>query len=190
MMIQIFDKDSATFDMSGFDAPKRWQHYVNSYSGMELTEDVSMNDVRWPMARRHTPTDGALEDAVTDNATRSEEGLWFNIKPAGLKPDFRPGNSEWIFKEFHSDEPLSVERKADLAQERFVTNNLWMQGLSKDEVDKAKAVAQAMVMGDEAAPVVDEEAAVEPQEAQPAITQEAGDAVEGGEDSVMGDAEN
>jgi histone deacetylase complex regulatory component SIN3 len=156
MTIKVFEKDSATFDsFPNFDATKRWQHYVNAYASLEVTEGVNMTEAQWPVHARSVPTDRAL-DGDNEAATvpeRSEEGLVFRITQQ-RKIHFAPHNIEWLLN-YPSSRDLKTqkdkyEQRTQVGAEKYVTNNQWMQGRSRDFVDNIKAMAAAILQGEAA----------------------------------------
>jgi hypothetical protein len=154
MMIKIFEKDSATFDAySNFDATKRWQHYVNAYASLEVTEGVNMTEGQWPVHARSVPTNGALneEDEAAMIPEKSEEGLVFRITQ-NRRILFEPHSIEWLLN-YPSAQDLTTqaenfEQRTQLGAEKYMTNNQWMQGRSRDFVDHIKAEAASILQGD------------------------------------------
>jgi hypothetical protein len=156
MTIKVFEKDSATFDsFPNFDATKRWQHYVNAYASLEVTEGVNMTEAQWPVHARSVPTDRALDgdDEAASVPEKSEEGLVFRITQ-NRKIHFAPHNIEWLLN-YPSAQDLTTQaekndQRTQLGAEKYVTNNQWMQGQSRDFVDSIKAKAALILQGEAA----------------------------------------
>ncbi len=186
--LQIFKKHDATFDTDDMTTEAKWSYYVASFVTRDPTEGVPLS---WPFLKRNLPPARDEDDYNrTYTPQHSSDGLIVRICLNSYRILFDPGTEDWWV---HSEkvrargiqgvESKKEERRAGF-EEKFVMNNGWMRGLSKDVVDKKKE-GFARWMRDGPGAVAGERGE---DEAEMEVEVEDGAKGDGSEDRVMVDA--
>jgi len=63
LTVQIFKKSDPTLDLDEATAHERWTFYVTSYNGLDWTEGVPSDGLRWPFVRRNVPEEAENADS-------------------------------------------------------------------------------------------------------------------------------
>ncbi len=138
--LQIFKRNDATFEVDDMSSEVKWSYYVASFVTRDPTEGVPLS---WPFLKRTLPP--KLDEEEYNRVFTpqwSSEGLVIRICLSSYRILFDPGTEDWWA---HSEqvrakgregvEATREERKGKF-EEKFVMNNSWMRGLSRDEVDR------------------------------------------------------
>jgi len=140
--VQIFKKSDATFDTETMSTEAKWSYYVASFVTRDPTEGVPLS---WPFLKRNLPPQ--LDEAEYNRVFTpqwSAENLTVRICLGSYRVLFDPGTEDWWV---HGDRvrakgregvEVAREERKGAFEEKFVMNNGWMRGLSKDEVDRKK----------------------------------------------------
>ncbi|KZF26100.1 hypothetical protein L228DRAFT_225794 [Xylona heveae TC161] len=145
--VQVFKKDDTTFDTDELTAEAKWSYYISSYTMVEPTEGIPLEKLRMPFLKRNLPpqSDSDTELAARYTPQETNENLVIRVCVNSYKILYEPNTTEWWY---HA--PKSVSENAEVSQqaerikekrnsrfqEKFIMNNEWMKGLSRDEVDR------------------------------------------------------
>lgn len=143
--IKKLRKVDPTFEERPKTRQTRWHLYLGSFTSVEPTEDVDLSRLHFPFLRHSLKLDESLIDQGAWGPFASEEKLVVRVDPKtyGLQPD--PESYDYIVRKkqpkIDYDQEMEAtiyedeSRREEVALEKFVMNNKWMKGLSKDEVD-------------------------------------------------------
>ncbi|SPQ18333.1 7f40f6cf-cb5a-48eb-956d-18c86878a74f [Thermothielavioides terrestris] len=166
--VRWLQKDDTTFYMDEMERIQQWQYYISSYMRVEHTEGVVRSRLQKVLLERNLPSDA--KDSPEDGGYAPKplvihEGLIVRICLNSSKMVFEKGTSDCFMynnsaaagqregaedgeADGGSDEDREAKRafrreiQADKLKEKTVTNNLWMRGLSHDEVQRVNTEFQ------------------------------------------------
>ncbi|KAI9764977.1 MAG: Transcriptional regulatory protein sin3 [Geoglossum simile] len=136
--IQILDPNDATYNDVNLDAQTRWSYYVASYHRAEPTEGIVWSRVRNSFLHR-------LIDQALGEYDRGFDKLEMRIAVGCYKAFFVAGTMDFWCRSAQQQALANVteadvqrvkEKRNRKFEEKFVMNNLWMKGMSKDEVER------------------------------------------------------
>ena len=163
--VKLLHRAETTFDGHRRSRANRWRAYIASWQLVDTTEEVDPSRVTFPFVRRNaTIFDEDLVPKEDFEKVDSEEKMMVRVDVKTYVLQFEPDTFEWIIqkriRKRNVDEELISrltqykERKMEAAMEKFVMNNEWMKGLSKDEVDAKKDKYNQVAAADDGTPVV------------------------------------
>jgi len=164
--VKLLHRAETTFDGHRRSRANRWRAYIASWQLVDTTEEVDPIRVSFPFVRRNaTIFDEDLIPKEDFEKVDSEEKMMVRVDVKTYVLQFEPESSEWVMqkriRKSNVDEELAgrlaqhKKFKMEAAMEKFVMNNEWMKGLSKDEVDTKKdKYNQAAAVDDSTAVVV------------------------------------
>ncbi|KAI9840969.1 MAG: Transcriptional regulatory protein sin3 [Sclerophora amabilis] len=156
--IQMLRKEDSTFEEDTMSPEAKWSYYVASYIQIEPTEGVPIDgSFSMPFLKRNLPeNDEEPEDVKRAVPHAYENNLDVRICVNSYKMLWMPKSEDWFVhsereragdKDSRIDlECIKAKRKAQF-EEKMVTNNRWMQGLSKDEIDQKNQAFRKWVEG-------------------------------------------
>lgn len=154
--IYIFKKDDRTFEIDEMAALDRWKYYVSSYTMRDHTEGVPEDKTWLPYLRRNLPPmlDSLEEyERVYSNPQYNHDGLQIRIPSENYHIIYGPSSSEWFVQDdavrkmgLSGLQEAKEERKRKF-EEKFVANPRWMDGMSKEDVEKTVEEANRWIRG-------------------------------------------
>ncbi|KAK0730356.1 hypothetical protein B0H67DRAFT_638870 [Lasiosphaeris hirsuta] len=150
--VRWLQKDETTFYMDEMERIQQWQYYISSYMRIEHTEGIVRSRLQKVLLERNLPSDAkdSSEDGYAHKPLIVHEGLIVRICLNSSKMVFEKGTNDYFMyntNSFESQEDRSyyeekqifqTELRGDRLKDKMITNNLWMKGLSHEEVQKVK----------------------------------------------------
>lgn len=159
-------KDETTVYTDEMDRILQWQYYISSYMRVEHTEGIDRSRLQKVLLERNLPSDA--KDLSDDEDTRKQllmqEGLILRVCINSLKMQYMPGTTDCFMykprtfnspdeRSFHEDKQVfHKEMRDERLKEKMVTNNLWMKGMSHEEVQRVKDDYQKWKEGETLSP--------------------------------------
>ena len=134
--------------MDEMELRERWQYYISSYMRVEPTEGVPRSQLQRTVLARNLPSgDADSDDGEVPKPLAYDESLVLRICLNSNRIVWEKGTSEYFVYATDPDEEDKAkaeehaaavrEHRAQRFREKMVMNNLWMGGMSQDEVQKA-----------------------------------------------------
>ncbi|KAI9835740.1 MAG: hypothetical protein M1819_001918 [Sarea resinae] len=145
--VMIFQKDDTTFDADEMTEKLRWSYYITSFQMIDPTEGVPLNRLRMPILKRNLPSKDESDEEAAKRLLPSKhvEDLIVRICMKTYKMLYEPHSEEWWYHTRKASSSVDSstalaerikEKRSSRFEDKFVMNNAWMKGLSKDEVDQ------------------------------------------------------
>lgn len=145
---------------------QQWQYYISSYTRIEHTEGIVRSRLQKPLLERNLPPDvkESSDDSEAHKPIHAQEGLVVRICLNSYKMVFEKDTSDCFLynresfdsqedRKFHEEKQVfQTELRNDHLKDKLITNNLWMRGLSHEEVQKMKDDYQRFTEGELSSP--------------------------------------
>ncbi|KAI0008162.1 hypothetical protein F4779DRAFT_618924 [Xylariaceae sp. FL0662B] len=146
--VRWLQRDETTFYMDEMELRERWQYYISSYMRVEPTEGVPRSRLQKTVLARNLPSSETdSDDGNVPKPLKYDEGLVLRICLNSNKIVWEKDTSEFFIysTEAGADEDKTKteehahavsEHREQRFREKMVMNNVWMRGMSQDEVQK------------------------------------------------------
>lgn len=159
--LQVFKKDEATFENQKLSPENRWSYYISSFTNLEPTEGVPISKIHMPILWRGLVQSDENSDEVDNRASlvSSSENLVIRVCLENYKMLFAPRTDEWMIQSQITrsggeaglkEMQATLEKRAENVEATFLTDNRWIKGAKKDDVEAAKAAFDKAVKGPDA----------------------------------------
>ena len=145
-MIQMFTKESKTYEADELAAHARWSYYVSSFSMLDRTEGVPPGKIQFPFLRRNLPAKLETDEEYAEaySPASNQDGLVIRISPNSYHMLYDPGTADWWLHSVKQQKrglgAYAETKKSRTAGLKALTEdkskNLWMSGLSDEAIDQ------------------------------------------------------
>ena len=156
--LQVFKKDEATFEHQKLSPENRWSYYISSFTNLEPTEGVPVSRIHMPILWRGLMQSEEKSGEIENRASlvSSSENLKIRICLENYKMLFEPRTDEWMIQsqttrsggeEGLKEMQITLDKRAEVIEGFFISDNAWIRGLKKDDIEAAKSAFDKAIKG-------------------------------------------
>ncbi|KAF1989574.1 hypothetical protein K402DRAFT_390535 [Aulographum hederae CBS 113979] len=154
--VQISTKEEMSFVGPTIDQERIWEWYMTSYTDVDPTEGVTLDNGRYPMLRRSTEGYTDLDTSFSIFAAiQSHEEMITRISPDSFKLTHQPSTENamsrpnWTESDriTEPDEAMDVSLKAGAALQKVVNPGRWVADKPEDAVEGIKKQFEEHIQG-------------------------------------------